>query len=123
MRAQKKRRRDFPLPWESRNEIPEPDLAARRVIRECLPRYLPTCEPELILDVIPGFFHGVRPGRPRPEINTPLDMSQSFLAGKSLPNLRSRRRRRLGAKSRQDEDKGERNERDRKSTRLNSSHT
>src|SRR5260370_42342581 len=60
-------------------------------------------------DALP-IFHGVRPGRPRPEINKPLDMSQSFLAGKSLPNLRSRRRRRLGAKSRQDEDKGERNE-------------
>jgi len=88
------------LPGESRNEIHETDFAARRVVRECLPRYLPTRKPELILDIVSGFFDGVRPGRTRPEINEPLDMNHSFVAGKFLPNLRLRR---LGAESRENE--------------------
>src|SRR5437867_12298641 len=110
MRTQQKRRRGSSLSGESRNEIHETDLAARRVVRECLPCYLPTRKPELILDVILAFFDGTRPRRARPEINEPLDMNQSFLAGKFFPNLRLLCTRRLGAESREDENKDERNE-------------
>jgi hypothetical protein len=103
MGTQQKRGRRAPLPRESRNEIQELNFAAWRVVRECLPRHLPTRESELILDVIPGFFDGPRPGRTRPEINEPLDMSQSFLTGKLFPNLRLRRTPRLSAQCRDNE--------------------
>ena len=39
-------------------------------------------------------------------------MTQSFLAGQFFPNLRSRRRRRLGAESQENENKDVRNESD-----------
>ena len=96
---------------ESRNEIHETDLAARRLVRECLPCYLPTRKPELILDIVSGFFDGTRSRRARPEINEPLDVSENFLARKFFPNLRLSHRRRFGAESREDEHKDERDER------------
>ena len=78
MGAQQKRRRCAPMRGKSCNEIDESYLAPRRVIRECLPCYLPPDQPKLVLDVIPGFFDRFRPGRTRPEVNQALDMSQSF---------------------------------------------
>ena len=71
---------------KSCNEIDESYLASRRVIRECLPSYLPPDQPKLILDVIPGFFDRFRPRRTRPEVNQALDMSQSFFTGKLFPD-------------------------------------
>ena len=110
MGTQQKRGPGAPLPRESRNEIQELNFAAWRVVRERLPRHLPTRESELILDVIPGFFDRPRPGRTRPEINEPLNMSQSFLTGKLFPNLRLRRTRRLSAQCQDNEKNDERSE-------------
>jgi len=84
---------------KSCNEIDESYLASRRVIRECLPSYLPPDQPKLILDVIPGFFDRFRSRRTRPEINKALDVSQSFFTGNLLPNLRLRRSLRIRAQS------------------------
>ena len=84
---------------KSRDNVDEPDLPSRRVVRECLTSYLPTREPKLIVDVIPGFFERIRSGRTRTEVNEPLNVSQSFLTGKLFPKLGLRRLRRLGKKS------------------------
>src|SRR5438093_10471501 len=99
MGTQQKTRRRAPLCAKPRNKINEPYLASRRVIRECLPSYLPPDQPKLILDVIPGFFDRFRSRRTRPEVNQALDMSQSFFTGKLFPNPRLRRSLRIRAQS------------------------
>jgi hypothetical protein len=93
--AQQKRRRAVSCCRKSGNQIHKPDLAARRVIRECLSRHLPTRQTQLILDVIPGFFDRLRSRWTRTEVNQPSNMIQSFLAGNFFPNAGLRGTRRL----------------------------
>src|SRR6266404_1208855 len=70
------------------NQIYELGFAPRRVVIECLARYLPSRATKLILNVVSRFFDSLRPRGARPEINKPLNMSKGFLAGKFLPNFR-----------------------------------
>ena len=91
MRAQQERGGRIRIAGKSSNQIRKVNFASRRIIGECLTRYMPTGVPKLLLDVIPGFFNRVRAPRVWPQIDEPLNMSQSFLAREFLPDLRLRR--------------------------------
>jgi hypothetical protein len=89
MRAQQKRGgRRLPLAGKLGNQIYELDRAPRGVVTECLTRYLPARATKLVLNVISGFFDSRRSSWAGPEINEPLNMTKSFLAGEFLPDLR-----------------------------------
>src|SRR5260370_9165429 len=72
---------------EPRNQIYKMNFTSWRVVRECLAGYLPARMPQLLLDIISGFLDCRRTAGARPQINNPLNLSQSFLSRELLPDL------------------------------------
>src|SRR5262249_24586555 len=71
----------------ARNQIYKVNFASWRVVDECLACHLPARNPELLLYVISGFLDCIRASRVRPQINKPLNVSQSFLPRELIPDL------------------------------------